>query len=169
MNLVYQLKDQDVIKRSTVSIMKKFLTFGERDSSKIFVDDTKNMELVVDVHKDAVEKGQWLIPVKNIAYDQDKKTQKDDDLVALIDNTEESVQINRELLNKIFDDQDVYKQFEDIKKKGTTYSNDCQYSFCLVAPHPCSEYYDRFGIIEFHLGLGVIMLKPHGYLIEYML
>ena len=71
MNLVYQLKDQDVIKRSTVSIMEDLLRFGERDSSKIFVDDTKNMELVVDVHKDAVEKGQWLIPVKNIAYDQD--------------------------------------------------------------------------------------------------
>ena len=71
--------------------MEDLLRFGERDSSKIFVDDTKNMELVVDVHKDAVEKGQWLIPVKNIAYDQDKKTPKDDGLVALIDNTEESV------------------------------------------------------------------------------
>ena len=167
MNLVYQLKDQDVIKISTVSIMEKFLRFGERDSSKIFVDDTNNMELVVDVHKDAVQKGQWLIPVKNIAYDQDKKTQEDDNLVALIDNTEQSVQINRDLLNKIFDDQDVYKEFKDSKKKGNAYLDICQYSFCLVAPNPCSDYYDRFGIIEFHLGLGVIMLKPQGYLIEY--
>ena len=91
-------------------------------------------------------------------------------MVALIDNTEQSVQINRELLNKIFDDQDVYKEFKDTKKKGTAYFTDvCQYSFCLVAPNPCSEYYDRFGIIEIHLGLGLIMLKPQGYLFEYTL
>lgn len=164
LNLVYQLKKQNVIQRSTVSIMENLLRFGERDASKIFVDDNSNQELVAKAHPDAVKLGQWLIAIQKIGYNQDRKIGKGDNLVALIDNTELSVQINKGVLDKIFAKQAGYKDF---KQQGCP-DEDFKYQFCLISPKPCSEYYEnqKFGSIEFHLGKGLIMLKPQGYLFD---